>query len=132
MTRGRQQRTAQDRLIPREVWETDEARCRARRDRGVDSDESTDDEENEANDRCNNDPEVPADPVDPEDEDSIVDTIEAVLRQSTIAMFRRVLIFNDGAATSLYDDQMITPYDVLRELDDDVKSCDHLVIVEGR
>ncbi len=45
--------------------------------------------------------------------------IEAVLRQSTIAMFRRVLIFNDGAATSLYDDQMITTFDVLRELDDD-------------
>jgi hypothetical protein len=100
MARGRQQRTVWDRLIPREVWEADEARRRARRDRGVDSDESTDDKENEANDRRNNDPEVPADPVDPEDEDSIVDTIEAVLRQSTIAMFRRVLIFSDGAATS--------------------------------
>ena len=119
MARGRQQRTVRDRLIPREVWEADEARRRARRDRGVDSDESTDDEENEANDRRNNDPEVPADPVDPEDEDSIVDTIEAVLRQSTIAMFRRVLIFSDGAATSLHNDQMITTFDVLRELDDD-------------
>ncbi len=98
MARGRQQRTVRDRLIPREVWEADEARRRALRDRGVDSDESTDDEENEANDRRNNDPAgnndpaVPDDPVDPEDEDSIEDTIEAVLRQSTIAMFRRVLI----------------------------------------
>jgi hypothetical protein len=100
------------------VWEADEARRRARRDRGVDSDESTDDDENKANDRGNNDPEDP-DPVDPENEDTIGDTIEAVLRQSTIAMFRRVLIFNDGAATSLYDDQMITTFDVLRELDDD-------------
>ncbi len=98
---------------------------RGARDHGVDSDESTDDEENEANDRRNNDPAgnndpaVPDDPVDPEDEDSIKDTIEAVLRQSTIAMFRRVLIFSPGAATSLHDDQMITTFDVLRELDDD-------------
>ncbi len=51
--------------------------------------------------------------MDPDKEDTIGDTIEAVLRQSTIAMFRRVLIFNDGAATSLYDDQMITTFDVL-------------------
>ena len=117
MARGRQQWTARDRLIPREVWEADEARRRARRDRGVDSDESTVDDENEANDRNNNieDP----DPVDPDNEDTIGDTIEAVLCQSTIAMFRCVLIFNDGAATSLYDDQMITTFDVLRELDDD-------------
>ena len=51
MARGRQQRTVRDRLIPREVWEADEARRRARRDRGVDSDESTVNDENEANDR---------------------------------------------------------------------------------
>ena len=34
-------------------------------------------------------------------------------------MFMRVLMFSDGVATSLYDDQMITTFDVLRELDDD-------------
>ncbi len=31
----------------------------------------------------------------------------------------RVLMFSDGVATSLYDDQMIKTFDVLRELDDD-------------
>ena len=40
MARGRQQR-AHERLIPREVFEADEARRRARRARGDDSDDST-------------------------------------------------------------------------------------------
>ena len=40
MARGRQQR-AHEQLIPREVFEADEARRRARRARGDDSDVST-------------------------------------------------------------------------------------------
>ena len=40
MARGRQQR-AHERLIPREVFEADEARRRARRARGDDFDDST-------------------------------------------------------------------------------------------
>ena len=95
--------------MPRADYEALEAKRRARRGRGVDSDEET----------------VVGDKTDPEEDQSSVEettketTIEAVLRQSTVDMFRRVLMFSDGAATSLYDDQMITTFDVLRELDDD-------------
>jgi hypothetical protein len=111
MTR-RCQRSVQDRLIPRKVWEADEARRCARRDRGVDSDESTVGNESEASGRVNN-------PEAPENEETLVETIEEVLCRTTTAMFMRVLMFTDRAATSLYDDQMITTFDVLRELDDD-------------
>jgi hypothetical protein len=111
MARRRQQ-NVRDRLIPREVWEADEARRRARRDRGVDSDESTVGNESEVSGRVN-------DPEAPENKETLGATIEEILRQKTTAMFRRVLMFTDGAATSLYDDQMIITFDVLRELDDD-------------
>jgi hypothetical protein len=89
------------------VWEADKARRRARRDRGVDSDVSTVGDESEASGRVN-------DPENPENKETLGETIEEVLRQTTTAMFRqRVLMFTDGAATSLYDDQMITTLDVL-------------------
>jgi hypothetical protein len=115
MARQHQQRSVQDRMIPRAVWDANEARRRARRDRGVDSDESTDDDESvasAASARVN-------DPEDPENEETLGETIEEVLRRMTTAMFVRVLMFTKGASTSLYNDQMITAFDVLRELDDD-------------
>ncbi len=49
----------------------------------------------------------------------IEDTIEATIRRSTTSMFRCVLVFSNGAANSLYNDQMITSFDILREHDDD-------------
>ena len=101
--------------MPRADYEALEAKRRARRGRGVDSDEETVVDTNTEDDNSgekNNDP-------DPEDERSIEETIESLVRHTTIAMFRRILIFSDGAAASLYDDQMITTFDVLRELDDD-------------
>ena len=49
----------------------------------------------------------------------IEDTIEATIRHSTTSMFRRILMFSNGAANSLYNNQMITSFDILRELDDD-------------
>jgi hypothetical protein len=90
--------------MPRADYEALVAKRRARRERGVDSDEET-----VVEDKNN----------DLEDEHSVEETIESVTRQMTIDMFRRVLIFSDGAATSLHDDQMITTFDVLRELDDE-------------
>ena len=98
-------------LMPRADYEALEAKRRARRERGVGSDEETvaDKEDDHSGDKNN----------DLEDEHSIEETIESITRQVTIDMFRRVLIFSDGAAASLYDDQMITTFDVLRELDDD-------------
>ncbi len=105
----RQQQSVRGRLIPRDVWEADEARCRARRDRGVDSDVWTVGDVNEESGQGS----------DPENEETLEETIEAVFRRTTTAMFRSVLLFSDKAATSLYDDQMIANFDVLRELDDD-------------
>ncbi len=100
MTARRRQQNTRDRLIPREVWEADEARCCAWRDCGIDSDVSTVGDESEVSGRVN-------DPEAPENEETLGETIEEVLRQTTTAMFRCVLMFTDGAATSLYDDQMI-------------------------
>jgi hypothetical protein len=58
-------------------------------------------------------------------QEAIEDPIEAAIRRSTTFMFRRVHMFSDGAANSLYDDQMITTFNTLRELDDDTikKTC---------
>jgi hypothetical protein len=39
--------------------------------------------------------------------------IKEVLRWTTTTMFRHILLFSDGAAASLYDDQMIANFDVL-------------------
>ena len=79
MARQRCQRTVQDRLIPRKVWEADEARRRARRDCGDDSDVSTVGDESEAGGR-NNDPE---DPEDPENKETLGEKLEEVLRRPT-------------------------------------------------
>ena len=123
MARGHQQRSVRDRLIPREVWEADEARRCARRNRGVDSDESTvgnKNEESNAEENRNRGGIVQVGQGnDPEDKETAEEAIEAIVHRATTSMFRRVLMFSDGAAISLYDDQMITTFDVLRELDDD-------------
>ena len=52
-------------------------------------------------------------------EEAIKDTIEATIRRSTTSMFMHVLMFNQGAVESLYDNQMIKFFETLRELDDD-------------
>ncbi len=78
-------------------------RCRqARRDRGVDSDKST------VQDKDEDDPQEEAAPL------------EARIGTTTIDMFKRVLVFSQGAVEALYDDQMITTLDVLQDLTDDI------------
>ncbi len=76
----------------------------ARRDRGVDSDESTvkDDNDDDAEDAG-----------DPQGEPA-----ETKICETTVDMFKRVLLFSQGAAEALYDDQMITALDTLRDLTD--------------
>ncbi len=96
--RPRGQRNAHERNMPRADHEALEARRQARRDRGADSDDSTDEEENKV---------------------AIEDSIEASIRRATTTMFQRVLMFNQGTAESLYNDQMITTIKILQELDDD-------------
>jgi len=96
MARGRQQR-AHERLLPRQVFEADEARRRAWRACGDDSDDSTvgdDDDEDgglivqvgQGNDDLE-DEEV--------NEETINDTLKATIRRSTTFMFRCVLMFSE-------------------------------------
>jgi hypothetical protein len=118
MARGRPrgQRNALERLMPRADYEALEARRQARCDRGDDSDDSTvpndDDDDNDAIQIGQGDP---ADPDLDEEADAgaIEDTIDAIIRRSTTSMFQRILMFNQGAAESLYDDQMITTIEIL-------------------
>jgi hypothetical protein len=96
--------TLQERLMPHAQFEALERRRQARHDRGVDSDESTVQDE----DKDEDDPQEEAAPL------------EARIRETTVDMFKRVLLFGQGAAEALYDDQMITTLDVLRDLTDDI------------
>jgi hypothetical protein len=54
---------------------------------------------------------------DPQEE---VAPLEARIRTTTIDMFKQVLLFSQGAAEALYNDQMITSLDVLEDLTDDI------------
>ena len=100
MARGRQQR-AHERLIPREVFEANEARRRARRAHGDDfNDLTVGGDDGEAN-RDNGGLIIQAGQgnVDLKDqeanEETIKDTIEAIIRRYTTSMFRRVLMFSE-------------------------------------
>ena len=93
--------------MPCTDYEALEARRQARRDRGDDSNDSTvvnDDDDD--NDQDNPD-------LEEENEAAIDDSIEASIRRAMTTMFQRVLMFNQGAAESLYDDQMITTIEIL-------------------
>ena len=60
------------------------------------------------------------------------DNLDANIRNNTIAMFQRVLTFREGAATALFNDQQITDFDSLRELDDDtIKELCRSITKEG-
>ncbi len=60
---------------------------------------------------------------DGEDKDDLQEEaapIEARIRETTVDMFKRVLLFSQGAAEALYNDQMIITLDVLQDLTDDI------------
>ncbi len=94
----------QERLMPCAQFEALEQIQQARRDRGVDSDKSTikDDNDNDAEDA-----------VDPQGEPALLETR---ICETTVDMLKRVLLFSQGAAEALYDNQMITALDTLRDL----------------
>jgi hypothetical protein len=125
MARGARVQRPHEPLIPREVFEADEARRRARRACGDDSDDLTGGNDNNEENRNGGSHIVQVGQGNNNLEDEgankemIEDTIEATIRRSMTSMFRRVLMFSDGATNSLYDDQIITSFDILRELDDD-------------
>ncbi len=81
--------TFHERLMPRTQFEALERRRQAWRDRGVDSDEETVQDEDKDDD--DNDPQEEPAPL------------EARIRTTTVDMFKQVLLFSQGAAEALYD-----------------------------
>ena len=88
--------------MPRAQFEALEACCQAQREWGVNSDKLTVKDDNDDNDA--------EEAEDPQGDPALVKT---KIREDTVNMFTRVLLFSQGAAVALYDDQMITTLDVL-------------------
>ncbi len=76
--------------------------------RGVDSDESTVQDKDKEDVDDEDDPQEEAVPI------------EARIRETTVDMFKRVLLFNQGAAEALYNDQMMMTLDVLQDLTNNI------------
>ncbi len=82
-------------------FEALEARCQAQHEQGVDSNKLTVGDNNDYN---------VEDTGGPQGEPDILETR---IRKTTVDMFKRVLLFSQGAAEALYDDQMISTLDIL-------------------
>ncbi len=95
--------------MPCAQFEALEACHQARCERGIDSDKST------VND--GDDDNYAEDAGDPQGEPALLETR---IRMNTVDMFKRVLLFSQGAAEALYNNQMITTLDVLQDLNDDI------------
>ncbi len=88
-------------LMPCAQFEALKQRRQAWHDRGIDSDEETVRDETKDKD---------------EDEDDLQEEPaphEARIRTTTVDMFKRALLFSQGAAEALYNDQMVTTLEVL-------------------
>ncbi len=88
--------------MPHTQFEALEAHHQARRDQGIDSDKSTV--------KDNNDDSDAEEAEDPQGESALVKTR---ICKDTVNMFKRVLLFSQGAGEALYDNQVITTLDVL-------------------
>ncbi len=93
--------TFHESLMPCTQFEALEQCQQARRDRGVDSDEETIQDETKDKDKDEDDPQEEPAPL------------KARIRTTTVDMFKHVLLFSQGAAEALYDDQMVMTLDVL-------------------
>jgi hypothetical protein len=97
-----------ERLMPCTQFEARERVRQARRERGIDSDEATvQDEDKDDSDNG----------VDPQEEAA---PLKARIRETTVDMFKRVLLFSQGAAEALYNDQIIMTLDVFCDLTNDI------------
>jgi hypothetical protein len=94
--------------MPCAQFEALERRRQAQCKWGIDSGKSTIEDDN------NDDAEEAGDP---QGEQALLKTR---IRKTTVDMFKRVLLFSQGAAEALYDDQMITALDTLQGLTDDI------------
>jgi hypothetical protein len=95
--------------MPFAQFEALEACSQARCDWGINSDESTVKDDNDNG----NAEEV----EDPQRDPALVETR---ICKDTVNMFKRVLLFSQGLAEALYDNQMITTLDVLHDLTNNI------------
>jgi hypothetical protein len=95
--------------MPCAQFEALKACCQARHEQGVDS--------NELTVKDDNDDDYAEEAEDPQGDPALVETR---IRKDTVNIFKRVLLFSQGAAIALYEDQMITTLDVLQDLTDDI------------
>jgi hypothetical protein len=102
-------------LIPCDEYNALQRRRQARWDRGQATDEDTvdsgDDKEEEGEAAGGDEDAENPPPKEP---------IELQAQESAVAMFRRTLLFSQGAATALYMDQAIQSLDVLWDIDDNM------------
>jgi hypothetical protein len=101
--------TQQEMLMPCAQYEALEVHRQVRRERGVDSDKLTvqDDDDNDNAEEAEDPQGYPA-------------LVETRIHEDTVYMFKRVLLFSQGVAVALYDDQMITTLDVLQDLTNNI------------
>jgi hypothetical protein len=93
--------------MPCAQFEALEGRRQAWHDRGVDSEKLTVlDEDQDKDSKDDLQEEAPP--------------LEARIHTTTIDMFKQILLFSQGAAEALYNDQMIMTLDVLQDLTDDI------------
>ncbi len=98
---GQRPQTFHERLMPHAKFEALKQCRQAWRDRGIDSDEETIRDETKDEDEDEDDSQKEPAPL------------EARIRTTTVDMFKRALLFSQGAAEALYDNQMMTTLDVL-------------------
>jgi hypothetical protein len=98
----------QERLMPCAQFEAREKVRQAWRERGVDSDKSTIQDKDKDDGDNGADLQAEAAPL------------KARIHETTIDMFKQVLLFSQGAVEALYNDQMITTLDVLRDLTNNI------------
>jgi hypothetical protein len=90
--------------MPRAQFEALERHCQAWREDGIDSNKLTVDDDNKDNAEDTGDPQgKPA-------------LLETRIHKNTVDIFKRVLLFSQGAVEALYDNQMITTLDILQDL----------------
>jgi hypothetical protein len=94
-------------LMPPAQYKALKAHQQAWHDWGIDSDKSTIQDEDKDKDR-DDDPQEDAVPL------------KARICKTTVDMFKRVLLFSQGAAEALYNNQMVMTLDVLQDLTNDI------------
>ncbi len=100
--------TFHERLMPCAQFEALEQCRQARRDRVKNSNEETIQDETKDKDEDDDDShEEPA-------------PLEARIRKTTVDIFKRVLLFSQGVAEALNNDQMVTTLEVLQDLTNDI------------